>query len=68
MDLNDKQKAFLDDCEDPAVLALWMLERYHEGYDHLVIKNGQQMTFRGPDLMRAAGDYLYERAVREIQQ
>lgn len=67
--LTDKQKEFLDNCEDPAVLALWILERAHsKQYDQITVKNIQQMSFRGAELMHAAGDYLYHRAIEEINR
>lgn len=63
VDLNDKQKAFLDNLEDPEEMANWVDEKIREGRDQIIIKNGRQMTFNGADVIRAVATYL-ERLIK----
>ena len=53
MTLTDKQKAFLDDLEEPAEVGQWMAERHAAGEERLTIKNGRQLTFKGPSIASA---------------
>lgn len=58
MELEDRQKKFLDEIEDPVAMRTWLLAKIEEGRDRVVIKNGRQMTFTGVDVIKAAAEYL----------
>ena len=51
--LTDKQKAYLDDLEEPEDVGQWMAERYAAGERRLTIKNVRQMTFKDQDIEKA---------------
>lgn len=51
--LTDKQRAYLDDLEDPAGVGQWMAERRAAGEERLTIKNVRQMTFKDSDIEKA---------------
>jgi hypothetical protein len=51
--LTDKQKAFLDNLEEPEWTVQWMAERLAAGEERLTIKNGRQLTFKGKDIESA---------------
>jgi hypothetical protein len=58
VELTAKQKAFLNELEEPEETANWVDEKIREGRDQIIIKNGRQMTFNGADVIQAVAAYI----------